>query len=554
MVKRISYYICLLCMSISTLLTAIDKRPALPLLQGIETITALDFYRHIAYLGSDSLKGRATGSQGERLAADYIMDHLHKENCLAGTASGYLQTIPMHGSYPLKSSELVINIDDKSVRLDLGQDYVLYKSGAQTFIPNPVPMVFVGYGIIAPEYDYNDYQSMDVTGKVVVYLSGEPPSDDPEYFLGKEPTIYSYPESKQRLAIARGARGSIMIPNSYNERRKTWDFWQNAFSFEDVTLAYSVTSHFSIMLHPNIAETLFTKPLDLQTVLKMDQDNTMSSFPLKSTLSFKGQFRQRDFFANNIIGIVPGSDPELKSTYIICSAHYDHLGIGKAVRGDSVYNGVFDNAAGVAALLQITKALNQIDVTPRRSIVFLFLTGEEKGVLGSTYYTDHPVYPLHKTVANVNVDGVAMFDTFNDIVGIGSEYSTIENELSLIASVLGLGVSSLPSEFLRTESFARSDQIVFAKAGIPSVMIMEGLDYRNLSKNQGLNRLINWQTNIYHTPFDDLLQPMNLEASRQHVRFLFAFIWHLANTTKPPEWKPGVPYINARLQSIAEKK
>jgi Zn-dependent M28 family amino/carboxypeptidase len=292
----------------------------------------------------------------------------------------------------------------------------------------------------------------------------------------------------------------------------------------------------------------------LQQVFDLEPTNNLRSFQLPVTASFRGSFQQRDFLSPNVIGLLKGSDEQLQNSYIILSAHYDHLGIGPPVKKDSIYNGVFDNAAGVAAALEIAKNFSSISRKLKRSIIFLFTTGEEKGLLGSSYYVDHPVVPLYKTIANINIDGVAMFDTFNDVVGVGAELSNLGEVLEQVAGELELRVSPIPSPFLQTVPLARSDQISFAKAGIPALLIMEGSNYRHTAKEEGLQRMIDWGRTIYHTPFDDLQQPMNLEAAQQHAQIIFAFCYALANGNFAPQWEKGVPYINARLQSIAEKR
>jgi hypothetical protein len=437
----------------------------------------------------------------------------------------------------------------------LEEDYLLYSTGAQTLIPEPVPLAFVGYGISAPEYDYNDYQAFDVVGKVVVFLSGEPASEDPSYFEGTEPTIHSYPESKQRTAISRGALGSIMIPTPAAMGLHSWDRRVRIFSFEHVTLAYSVSGNLSLLLNPAAAEHLFEySTIGLAEVLEMDQSSRMSSFPLETELSFNGVFDERDFIASNVIGVLKGRNEGRDESFLIVSAHYDHLGTGPSVEGDGIYNGVFDNAVGVAALLEIARVCAALAEKPLRNMVFLFTTGEEKGLLGSTYYVDHPVVPLYRTVANVNVDGLAMFDTFDDVIGVGAELSSLGRELEVVAGRMGLRVSHMPPQFSPSRSFARSDQISFAKAGIPAVLVAEGTDYRHMTTAEAIRKLTDWNRHVYETPFDDLNQPMNFAAARQHCQVIMAFCTHLANAVPPPEWHPGSRYAAARLRTIAEKR
>lgn len=515
-------------------------------------------YRHLLFLGNDSLEGRGTGTRGGELAAAYLAQRIQQFGLLPpGEDHSYEQQIPLHGSKPLASSKFQLVTKAGTINLTLGRDYLLYNTGAQTFIPKPAPLVFVGYGITAPEYDYNDYQTMNVAGKIVVFLSGEPAANDLSYFEGERQTIYAIPEVKQKLALSRGAVGSIMIPSprDLSGAGRNWQYWLEQFAFEDISLLYSAAGNLSVVMNPAAAQALFEGgPHSLAEVFAMERLNSMRSFALPASASFRGSFQQRDFLASNVIGLLEGGDPELKHTYVIISAHYDHLGIGPAVQGDSIYNGVFDNAVGVAATLEMARAFAGLPVKPKRSLLFLFLTGEEKGLLGSTYYVDHPVVPLYRTIANLNIDGLAMFDTFDDIVGVGAELSTLGELLHEVAKELHLSVSPVPAPFAEAAAFGRSDQIAFARGGIPAILIMEGTKYRHTPSSTALQRIIEWGQRFYHTPFDDLNQPMNLQAAQQHAQILFAFCYRLANLETVPEWKKGTPYLNVRLQSLAEQR
>lgn len=512
--------------------------------------------QHINILGSDSLQGRGTGSLGERLASEYIVQYLQTYGIIpAVNGQSYFQNIPMYGSEPLTSSKMILHTRQADYDLKLFDDYLLYKSGAQTYIPNQVPLVFVGYGIIAPEYDYNDYQSVDVTGKIVVCLNGEPEYEDPNYFKGSHPTIYSSPESKQRLAIGQGAIGSIIIPHPGNCLEEEWQRNKREFSFEDVTLAYRVTGNLSLLLCIDVAESIFDgAAYSFDQVLDMDREHALKSFELNTKISFKGQFSEREFIARNVAGMIRGSDISLSDTYLIISAHYDHLGIGFSVNGDSIYNGVGDNALGVAGVLELARLLNITKNHPRRSILFLFSTGEEKGLLGSRYYIDHPLVPLSKTVANINIDGLAIYDRFKEVVALGSDLSTLGEILEAIARLKGLHLAAVPPQFLNFESFARSDQFAFALGGIPSILISDGLNYETITPAEGLKNWFFWQDQIYHTPFDDLYQPINFRAVQQHVEFLFDFIHRLSRMEQQPQWKNGVEFRNYQLQTIAERR
>ena len=508
---------------------------------------------HLEILAHDSLEGRAVGTRGGDAAAKYIseifleykLEKLTKDN-------SYFQNIPMHGSIPLISSELAFIHNNDTLYLNFGKDYYLYRSGQQTFMPSFLPVVFVGYGIIAPEFDYNDYQSVDVEGKIVVYLDGEPYSTDEEYFDGDLPTIYSNPEYKRRIAFARGSAGTIQINlDSYNN----WEYVQKDFQFEDVTLAYTVSSNLNIIMNQESAGKLFSgSQYSLNDVIDMHYRQRIESFNLESKIRFRGVFKEREFISPNVIGMIKGSDNDLKNTYLIVTSHYDHLGIGKPVNGDSIYNGALDNAIGVSVLLELARAFSSLEMKPKRSIIFFATTGEEKGLLGSSYYTNNPLVPLHKTIANVNIDGIAMFKDFYSIVGIGSELSTLDKFLQNTADNYNLELQNIPPQFKQVGAFNNSDQLSFAQAGIPSIIVLEGTKNTTKTEEEVLVAFIEYFVYKYHSPFDDLNQYIDDKAAEKHAKILFDFCYRLADSKSLPEWKPGAPFLNARLQSIAEEK
>lgn len=523
---------------------------------GMEIISAKELKKHLKYLGSDLFAGRGTGELGGELAAKYLALQF-KEIGLEpiGDNNTYYQYVPLHGSKAEKSSELYVYSDGNNFRLNLEKDFLMLNTGEQTYLPLPVPLVFVGYGIIAPEYDYNDYQSIDVEGKVAVMLAGEPTSDRKNFFDGKASTVYSYPESKERLAISRGARGIIIIPNPLDHDFKPWEQLKIQYSFEDVKLAYSITNNFSVILNHKIAGILFKdSEANFKEIIKMHAENKIRSFPLKTKLSFKGEFEKRDFVSPNLVGLIRGSDKDLRDEYLIISAHYDHLGIGMPQKGDSVYNGVLDNAIGTSAVLEIAKGLKKIEGNLKRSVLFLLVTGEEKGLLGSQYYLDHPLVPLYKTIANINIDGLAFIDDFNSIIGIGNEFSTLEEFFRITAYQMNLKITDVPPQFKNWEAFNRSDQIAFAKAGIPSILTLDGPDYVSYKREEAINKIIYYNQQIYHSPFDDLNIKIDDNASKKHMEFIFRMSYDLLQSDEKPEWNEGVPFINARLRSIAEKR
>ncbi|MCG8605977.1 M28 family peptidase, partial [bacterium] len=327
------------------------------------------------------------------------------------------------------------------------------------------------------------------------------------------------------------------------------------FRSEDVELPYSVSDNLNILIKHESARLLFKEArYNLADVIRFDENGIMRSFPLETKASFSGQFKERDFIASNVAALLPGEDPLLLDSFLLLAAHYDHLGMAPGAFPDSVYNGVVDNALGVSAVLEIAYMLASISPKPRRSILFLFLTGEEKGLLGSRFYCDQPLVPLHQTIAVINVDGIAIIDEFGSITGVGSELSTLESVLAEVARESGLTVSPVPEIFSLRDPLTSSDHYSFLQAGIPSVLIMEGFDYKHLSRIEGIRRFIKWGETVYHTPTDDLKQPINYDAVMQHIQIIGSLALKLSNTFTGPEWLPGSKFIRARLRSLAENR
>jgi hypothetical protein len=507
----------------------------------------------VLFLGDDAQGGRFPGTPGAAAAARYIAGELEQSGLRPlGRNGGWLQDVPLHGTSPVEDdTELVVATEYGSERLRLGGDYLLFTGGLQTLIPRDVPLVFAGYGIVAPEFDYNDYQGLDVAGKVVVVLTGEPDSNDPGYFAGRRPTIYSTAEAKQRLALSRGARGSLLVPSGL-EPAPSWADLRREFAFEHLTLPYTLPRHLSARVRPEVARRLFCGARwSLEEVQAMERDHTLRSFPLAATVRFRGEFHERDFFCSNVVALLLGRDGAVGETYVLVSAHYDHLGVGPAVNGDTIYNGVIDNAIGVAGTLEMARVLAARPEPPARSIVFLFPTAEEEGLLGSLYYLDHPLVPVHRTVANLNVDGLAHVDTFADVVGIGAEQSTLGEALARVAARRGLEVSEMPP-MARADAFTFSDQAAFAEVGVPALLVNEGLRWSHHTPQEALEHFAEWGRTRYHKPTDDLGQTLDFEATRQHVEVLVDLVLEIANDPEPPRWSPGQPGALAQLRTRAE--
>lgn len=507
-------------------------------------VSAERLRQHVTVLGSDTFGGRAVGTRGGAFTEAYVAGQLAAFGIPGlGEEGGYLQAVPMHGSVPQPESELLLMSPCHSGALSLGEDYLLFSSGDATLLPQPVEVVFAGYGIVAPEFGQDDYAGFSVRGKVVAVLAGEPHHSMRRAGPRFGPSMYASPEIKRRTALSRGAAGLLVIPSL---REPTWQDWasrRREFAFEHVALPYGVTQSFAALLHRRAAERLFCgAKYSLAQVDEMDGRGRLPAFATRAQVRFRGVFAERDFVAHNVAGVVRGLDPQLADTFVLVTAHHDHLGEGPPVDGDGIYNGVVDNAMGVAAVLEVMRVLAVSQVKPRRSVAAVFFTGEEKGLLGSSYYVDHPLVPLKSSVAAVNVDGLATFDTFNDIVVLGGEWSSLGATAARVAASLGLELSQPPPAFARPDLYALSDQFALARGGIPTVLINEGFKVRHRRPEEALAHAVAWGQTRYHTPFDDLSQPINWEAAVQHTEVILALVRALADEATAPAWLPGSPF------------
>lgn len=507
-------------------------------------------------LGSDSLEGRGTGYSGGYKAAAILATHFEKYNLIkANGGSTYFQNIPFLEISVSENSVAEFISDNDTIKLENSQDYFVHRSGKGEIIPKHTECVFVGFGITAPEYDYNDYRKIDVLNKVAVMLSGEPASDDPEYFAGMQSTIHSHYDYKQRMAMANGAKACIIIKNTEEFNYEEWGGLFAEYFLPELALAYSPPEILTILIMPEIAEKLFeNEQYNFTQLTHLFENNKLFNFTMKSKFLFKGIFKNRVFSAPNVVGLIEGSDNRLKNTCVVVTAHYDHLGIGLAVRGDSIFNGVLDNSLGAASLVEIARLMQLNPQKPKRSIVFLLTTAEEKGLLGSVHYLSHPVFPLYKTIANVNIDGVAFIDNFSSIIGIGSELSELGSILKKTALSMEMEIQQLPEEFLSVESFLRSDHFAFASSGIPSILVMDGTKYKKISRDLGISKIYNYFSNIYHTPFDDLHNEINYDAAAQHAEFLMKYIYDIADSETEPQWDKNSNYYYERIKVINEKR
>lgn len=506
---------------------------------------------HINYLASDNFEGRAPGTLGGYLSAKYLGYYFDKYGLIPiGDDDTYYQNINMHTIKVKDNSVINLLNQDKSYKeLKLNQDFLLFKYGKKTNIPQFTSLVFVGYGITAPEYDYNDYNDINVDNKVVVFLEGEPYSTNNAYFEGVKNSKYSNLESKYRNAISKGAIGVLVIPEICNFDNTTWQKLQKEHIFPSINTAQMVTNTFAAFVNLEVAKTILqNEKYEFNSLCELHITGKISSFQINKELNFKGQFEEYDYISPNIVGMINGTDNKLKDEYIIVSAHYDHLGIvSNFNQKDSIYNGATDNALGVGVLLEIAKEINTLK-NNKRSIIFLLTTGEEFGLLGSGFYCQFPAKPLYQTKLNINIDGVAFYDIFREIVTIGDEHSNLDEIIFKVTSEHNVTMGQIPNNFQNNEAYRLSDNYTFLKLGVPSLLVLEGTDYLHKTKNEAINFLVNYSENIYHSPKDDLNIPINYQAVNLHSEILKNIIIEAANTKNDIEVLSGSPYRNAYLR------
>lgn len=501
-------------------------------------------YKHTSVLAADSLLGRGTGSKGEKVAEKYIVDYLISKGISPLEGKSWFQSIPLQGYTVLGSSELNVSSISEH-KLKLNRDYVVTNCGAETLIPSYIETAFAGYGITAPEYDYDDYFEIDVEGKMVVVLGGEPRSSDKRYFLGEVESVYSLNESKLRIALSKGAAGVIIIPiQEMTGKNVEWEKIKGDYQFEEIYLSSRMSSGFGAIINPASAKILFEgSGVTVEDIYSMVSENKVRSFYLPAKIEFKGKFNSREFISHNIAVAIENVKND---EWIILSAHYDHLGIGEPIKGDSIYNGLNDNALGVAVLLEIAAGLVEKKALLKKNILILFLTGEEKGLLGSRYYTSNPLVPLSKTAFVLNIDGVPFIDEPLSFEIIDGDHSDLRAFFEKFAKSSGIRVDEIEEQI--SDKFIRGDHYGFVQAGIPAFLIQEG----RLPVNKTLEEytwLKNfYTTNIYHSPFDDLYQFINYDTAAGFQQMLNSFILFMNQENDTPKMKRESPYYSEYLR------
>jgi Zn-dependent M28 family amino/carboxypeptidase len=505
----------------------------------LAVITKERLQAHIDFLSHDLLEGRGTATRGYDIAALYVASQFEQLGLLPGAGkNSYLQNVPLRKTdiVPEKASFTIVSkrgTHDLKYSTDflMPPDYIREETTITTDV------VFAGFGITAPDLKYDDYAGIDVQGKIVLLLSGAP-----DTFPISERAHYSSSNTKQKNAVAHGAAGIISFQNPEDEKRSPWErsVRQNKLSGyrwmetsgvpHDVPEQIKITANLS---HSGAENLLRDSPHSIEEVFEMWKDKKVRSFPLNLQASLKKGSKLDSATSSNVIGLMEGSDPELKREYIVYTAHLDHLGISDPVKNDTINNGAYDNATGIACIIEVARAFSSLKVKPRRSLLFIAVTAEEKGLQGSDYFANNPTVPIRSIIANVNTDMFLMLFPFTDGVALGAEHSSLGPITDRAFQAVGLKRSADPApEEVR---FVRSDQYSFIKKGIPAIKLMAGFESKDPSIN-GAEATRTWLRTIYHSPQDENDQKMHWDSGIKIVQITFLIGYEAANEVARPTW------------------
>lgn len=505
-------------------------------------------------LASDEMEGRGPGSPGGDKASEYLARRFQEIGLEPGLDGGYFQEVPIVGMTPSSAVQLSVG-KRRGERSTLAYrtDFVAW-AGAE--VPRVAlkgeDLVYVGYGIDAPEFGWDDFGEEDLKGKLLVMLVNDPPSEDPSFFGGKALTYYGRWTYKFEEAARRGAAGALLI-HTDELAGYPWTVVDSSWTGEQFYLAETRKPRSSLrvegwLTREAAANVFAAAGLDLAEMMRAAGKRGFTPKPLglRAWVEIRSEIRR--FASPNVVGVLRGSDPELADECVLFTSHYDHLGRGNPVDGDAIYNGALDNASGVATTLAVARAF--ATSTPSRSIVFAAVTAEESGLLGSQHYADHPVFPLSKTAATINLDRINVWGQTRNIVPLGADRSTLGEIIGAVAKELGMEVS--PDPLPEKGHFFRSDHFSLAKKGVPAVFLDMGLDFVGKPSDWGQEVVEAYIARDYHQPSDEYDPGWSLAGAAQMGLFAYRVGLRAANAPEMPSWHEGDPFGRAREASLAE--
>ena len=493
--------------------------------------TASRWWSHVEALANDGMEGRNTGSPGHKRAAEYVAAQFKKSGLEPAGVGGYIQPIAFKTRRIVEAqSSLALMRDGKTEALRLGEDANI----SVRVDPAPAvdaPLVFVGYGLRIPERNIDDFVGVNLAGAIVVYVSSTPKS-----LPGPLQAHFGSAAERWKMYKAAGAIGTISIANPKSMdipwSRSTLARLQPAMSLADPALDEAPGQKLSVTMNPAHADRLFAGSghTFAEILALVDGGKAVPSFALPARLKATTAVERSQVESQNVAGILRGSDPRRRDEFVVVSAHLDHLGIGGAVNGDTIYNGAMDNASGIAAILEVAASVHESGAKPARSIVFVAVTGEEKGELGSRYFAAHPTVPQASIVANVNTDMFLPLFPLKTLMVLGLDESDLGNDIRATARAVGVTVQADPEP--QRNRFVRSDQYSFVKVGIPALAMKVGYD----ANTPEAAIAAKWTAERYHAPSDDLNQPIDRSAAGKYVEVVRDLAVRIANRTDRPKW------------------
>jgi len=514
----------------------------------LEAITPDGLLAHIKVLASDEFEGRAPGTKGEELSVKYITDQFKTTGLKPGNPNGtYTQEVPLAG---IRSEpQMSFTAGGKAMDLKYADDFVASSARLQPEIKiDKSDVVFVGYGVVAPEYGWDDYKDVNVKGKTLLMLIGDPPVPDAKdpskldnkMFKGKAMTYYGRWTYKYEIAAQKGAAAAIIIhetePAAY-----PWQVVKSSWAKENFELDNPNKNADAVLARSWITVDVAKKLLadcgqnfDALKKSAVTKDFRPVALEAKANIEIKQQIRS--FKSHNVIGKLEGSDAKLRDEYVIYTAHWDHLGRHPELQGDQIFNGAIDNASGVASIIELAAAFVKINPPPKRSVLFMATTAEEAGLLGAKFYAEHPLYPLEKTLADINLDSMNVWGKARDIEDLSLGFSTLDDLLATAAKRQGR--IAIPDSRPDKGKIYRADNFEFSKVGLPSLYIGKGEHLLSRPENAPL-RSDEFDSTDYHQVTDEVRPDWDLSGAVQDVQLLLEVGYQVANGDKFPEWKPG---------------
>ena len=495
----------------------------------------------VKYLASDALEGRGVGQKGGELATEYIAKQLAQAGAKpAGDNGTYFQKVPLVGIETQASAQLSAAVWGKNVDFKFLDDFVGVNMAQRSDARFEGEAVFVGHGIAAPEWKWDDFKGVDVSGKILVLFTNEPNSTDPKFFDGQALTYYGRWTYKYEEGLRRGAKGVIIIHTTptaaygWNVVRASWGRESPYLKLGPSDKALSFAGWISREAGEKLLG-LAGKSVDELLAASEKPDFK----PIDLGIQIRGHMpsKLRDLDTRNVAAVIPGSDPKLKDEAVIFSAHWDHFGVGEPVNGDPIYHGAVDNATGCGILLELARAWAALPHKPRRSALFLSVTAEEGGLKGSAYYASHPIFPVSKTAIDLNYDAVFPWGRAKEIVVSGAERTTVMSQAESVAKRLNLTIK--PDAHPEQGHYFRSDHFSMAYAGIPAFSIGVGMEFAGKPAGWGEKASEEYTAKHYHQPSDKFQEDWDFTSVAQAAEYGFILGSEIANQDKLPDWRPG---------------